>query len=143
MAVQRTLCIIKPDAVAANKHGDILQRILDAGFRILAVKSLQLGPREAQAFYAVHKSRPFYGELVDFMISGPVVVAALSAEDAVTRYRTLIGATDPGKAEEGTIRKLYGQNLERNAVHGSDSPENGIRETAFFFSGSDLGLSLD
>lgn len=143
MAKQRTLCIIKPDAVAANKEGAILDAILKADFDVLAMKRLQLSEAAARGFYAVHRERPFYDALVSFMTSGPVVVAALSAEDAVARYRALIGATDPSKAAEGTIRKLHGTDLEKNAVHGSDSPDNGIRETGYFFSGLELGLSLD
>lgn len=143
MAKQRTLCIIKPDAVSKNREGAILDAILKAGFEVLAMKRLQLSETAARGFYAVHRERPFYGALVSFMTSGPVVVAALSAEDAVARYRTLIGATDPAKAADGTIRKVHGTDLEKNAVHGSDSPDNGIRETAYFFSGLELGLSLD
>lgn len=143
MAKQRTLCIIKPDAVSANKEGVIVDAILGAGFEVLAMKRLQLTEAGARGFYAVHKERPFYGALVSFMTSGPIVVAALRADDAVARYRTLIGATDPSKAAEGTIRKLHGTDLEKNAVHGSDSPDNGIRETGYFFSGLELGLSLD
>lgn len=143
MAKQRTLCIIKPDAVSKNREGAILDAILKAGFEVLAMKRLQLSETAARGFYAVHLERPFYGALVSFMTSGPVVVAALSAEDAVARYRTLIGATDPAKAADGTIRKVHGTDLEKNAVHGSDSPDNGIRETAYFFSGLELGLSLD
>jgi nucleoside-diphosphate kinase len=140
---QRTLCIIKPDAVSSHKEGAILDAILQAGFQVLALKRLELSETVARSFYAVHRERPFYGALVSFMTSGPVVVAALSADDAVARYRTLIGATDPAKAAEGTIRKLHGTDLEKNAVHGSDSPDNGIRETGYFFSGLELGLSLD
>jgi nucleoside-diphosphate kinase len=143
VAKQRTLCIIKPDAVSANKEGVIVDAILGAGFEVLAMKRLQLTEAGARGFYAVHKERPFYGALVSFMTSGPIVVAALRADDAVARYRTLIGATDPSKAAEGTIRKLHGTDLEKNAVHGSDSPDNGIRETGYFFSGLELGLSLD
>lgn len=143
MAKQRTLCIIKPDAVSANKEGVILDAILEAGFEVLAMKRLQLTEAGARGFYAVHRERPFYGALVSFMTSGPIVVAALGAADAVARYRTLIGATDPSKAAAGTIRKLHGTDLEKNAVHGSDSPDNGIRETGYFFSGLELGLSLD
>jgi nucleoside-diphosphate kinase len=143
VAKQRTLCIIKPDAVSANKEGVILDAILEAGFEVLAMKRLQLTEAGARGFYAVHRERPFYGALVSFMTSGPIVVAALGAADAVARYRTLIGATDPSKAAAGTIRKLHGTDLEKNAVHGSDSPDNGIRETGYFFSGLELGLSLD
>lgn len=142
MAVEKTLCIIKPDAFAARKQGAILQQILDAGFELLALKRVQMSAEQAKAFYAVHESRPFYGELVGFMSSGPCLVAALSGESAVTRYRELIGATDPAKAAAGTVRKLYGTNIENNAVHGSDSAANGLRETSFFFSGWELGEEL-
>jgi nucleoside-diphosphate kinase len=140
---QRTLCIIKPDAVSADKEGVILDAVLKAGFEVLAMKRLQLTEAAARGFYAVHRERPFYDALVTFMTSGPVVVVALSAEDAIARYRALIGATDPAKAAEGTIRKQHGTDLEKNAVHGSDSPDNGVRETGYFFSGLELGLSLD
>jgi nucleoside-diphosphate kinase len=143
VAIQRTLCIIKPDAVAARKQGIILQKILDAGFEVLALRRIKLSTEQARAFYAIHAERPFFNELVQFMRSGPVVVVALSGEDAIAKYRHLIGATNPAKAADGTIRKLYGTDVEKNAVHGSDSPENGLRETAFFFSGSELGVSLD
>jgi nucleoside-diphosphate kinase len=138
MAIERTLCIIKPDAVSARKQGAILQRVLDAGFTVLAMRQLQLSESMAEGFYAVHRERGFFRELVEFMISGPVIVVALEGEDAVARYRKLIGATDPNKAEAGTIRKDFGAGIEKNAVHGSDSPENGLRETAFFFPGYDL-----
>ena len=139
MAKERTLCIIKPDAVANKKQGAILQQILDAGFELLALRQVHLSRPMAEAFYAVHRERPFFGELVEFMTSGPVVVAALSADNAVSRYRALIGATDPSKAEPGTVRALYGSGIEKNAVHGSDSVENGRIETAFFFPGFELG----
>jgi nucleoside-diphosphate kinase len=143
VATQRTLCIIKPDAVAANKEGAILDLILADGFQVLALKRMRLSEEQAGAFYAVHHARPFFQALVSFMCSGPIVVAALSAEDAISRYRALIGATDPAKAADGTVRKKYGTDVERNAVHGSDSPDNGLRETGFFFSGIELGVSLD
>jgi nucleoside-diphosphate kinase len=133
MSQQRTLCIIKPDAIRARKQGAILQQILDAEIDILAMRQLRLTRSMAEAFYAVHKERPFFDELVDFMISGTVVVAALRAQNAVSRYRELIGATDPAKAAPGTIRQLYGTNIENNAVHGSDSADNGLLETSFFF----------
>ena len=138
MEKQRTLCIIKPDAVRHRKQGAILQQILDAGFEVLAMRQLQLTEKMAQDFYAVHKERPFYADLVEFMTSGPVVVVALQAEAAILKYRTLIGATDPSKAEPGTVRALYGTSIDQNAVHGSDSPENGERETGFFFPTSEL-----
>jgi nucleoside-diphosphate kinase len=143
VALERTLCIIKPDAVAANHQGAILQSILESGFSVLAMRQAQLSPVDGARFYAVHKARPFFAELVEFICSGPVVLAALCGEDAVAKYRTLIGATDPTQAAEGTIRKRFGAELARNAVHGSDSVENGLRETAFFFSGAELGVELD
>jgi nucleoside-diphosphate kinase len=139
MAVERTLCIIKPDVVKDRKQGAALQRVLDAGFNVLAMEQRQLTRAEAEAFYAVHKARPFFGELVDFMVSGPIVVVALEGEQAVVRYRELIGATNPANAAPGTIRRDFGKSLENNAVHGSDSVENGLRETAFFFPGRVLG----
>ena len=138
MTIQRTLCIIKPDAVKQRKQGAILQRIIDEGFNVLAMRQINLGREMAEKFYAVHSERPFFGELVEFMASGPVVVVALQAENAVSRYRELIGATDPAKAASGTIRAEFGASLGENAVHGSDSEENGIIETAFFFSGYNL-----
>ncbi len=138
MSKQRTLCIIKPDAIRARKQGAILQQILDSGFDVLAMRQIRLTRPMAEAFYAVHKERPFFADLVQFMISGPVVVAALEREDAVARYRDLIGATDPAKAAEGTVRKLYGSSIDNNAVHGSDSPENGQIETSFFFPNYEL-----
>jgi len=138
MAVQRTLCIIKPDAVEKRKQGAILQRLLDEGFNALAMRQLQLGRKQAEGFYAVHRERPFFGELVEFMTRGPVVVVALERDNAVQHYRDVIGATDPAKAAEGTIRKLYGTNVGENAVHGSDSEDNGRIECAYFFAGQEL-----
>ena len=135
---QRTLTIIKPDAVKAGKPGAILAHLEREGFRVLAARKTVLSPAQARAFYAVHKERPFYEGLVRFMTEGPVWVAALEREDAVARLRSAMGATDSKKAEAGTIRNLYGTDIERNAVHGSDSPENAAREIAFFFSESDL-----
>lgn len=139
MAVEKTLCIIKPDVVADKKQGAVLQRVLDAGFAVMALEQRQLTRADAEAFYAVHKDRSFFGELIDFMVSGPVVVAALEGEQAVVRYRELIGATNPANAAAGTIRRDFGKSLESNAIHGSDSVENGLRETAFFFPGRLLG----
>lgn len=139
MAVEKTLCIIKPDVVADKKQGAVLQRILDAGFSVVALEQRHLTRTDAEAFYAVHKARSFFGELVDFMVSGPVVVAALEGEQAVVKYRELIGATNPANAAAGTIRRDFGKSLESNAIHGSDSVENGLRETAFFFPGRLLG----
>ena len=136
--LQRTLCIVKPDAVKKNVQGSIIQKISDAGFKILGMKMIKLTESMGQKFYEVHKERPFYGELVSFMISGPVVVIALEKENAVADYRTLIGATDPAEAAEGTIRKIFADSKSENAVHGSDSEDNGKIEIAFFFAESEL-----
>lgn len=136
--IQQTLCIIKPDATARNLIGTILGKIEQSGLKIKALKLLRLSQEQAGAFYAVHEGKPFYGELCAFMTSGPVVVAALEGEDAVTAYRTLMGATNPEQADEGTLRKLYAESLTRNSVHGSDSPENAAIEIGFFFSTLDL-----
>jgi len=135
---QRTLAIIKPDSVEKQVIGDIIQRIQNAGFKILGMKYSRLTEAQAKAFYEVHKDKPFFESLVKYMTSGPVVPIALEKENAIEDFRKLIGSTDPAKAEEGTIRKLYGTNIERNAIHGSDSPENGEREVAFFFALSEL-----
>lgn len=132
-----TFTIIKPKAVAKGYIGPILNKISEAGFKISALKMLQLTQNEARTFYEVHKERPFYNDLVDFMVSGPIVVGILEKEKAVEDYRKLIGATDPAMAEEGTIRKLYAESLQANAVHGSDSDENAAIEASFFFSTSD------
>lgn len=134
MAGNITFTMIKPDAVEANNIGPILAKINQGGFRILAMKYLRLTPEQAGQFYAVHKERPFYGELVSYMSSGPIVAAVLSKDNAVADYRKLIGATDPTKAEEGTIRKLFAKSIAANAVHGSDSDENANIEADFFFS---------
>lgn len=138
MAKERTLCIVKPDAVERRAQGAILQRLLDEGFRIVAMKQTRLTRAVAEGFYAVHRERPFFDELCTFMTRGPVVVAALEREDAVQHYRNVIGATDPAKAAEGTVRKTYGTNVGENAVHGSDSVENGRIECAYFFAGHEL-----
>ena len=138
MATQRTLCIIKPDAVEKRKQGAIVQRLLDEGFNILAMRQTHLSRAVAGGFYAVHRERPFFGELVEFMTRGPVVLVALARENAVQHYRDVIGATDPTKADAGTIRKLYGSNVGENAVHGSDSEQNGVNECAYFFAESEL-----
>lgn len=127
--------MIKPDAVAANNIGPILAMMNKAGFKIKAMKYLQLSKEQAGNFYIVHKERPFYGELVDYMSSGPIVAAVLEKDNAVADFRKLIGATDPSKAEEGTIRKLFAKSIAANAVHGSDSDENAAIEGNFFFSG--------
>lgn len=138
MAVERTLAILKPDCVKKNLQGEVIGRIQKAGFKILGFKMIRLTKETAGAFYAVHKGRPFYDGLVEFMSSGPCVPIALEKENAVADFRTLIGATDPKDAATGTIRKLYADNKGENIVHGSDSPVNGIIEVAFFFSGSEL-----
>ncbi len=132
--MERTLTIIKPDACAAAKTGEILAHLEREGFRILALERLKLGEAQARAFYEVHRERPFYDSLVAFMTSGPVVVAALERDDAVAYLRRVMGATDPAAAAEGTVRALHGSSIERNAIHGSDSPENAAKELAFFFS---------
>jgi len=138
MSLEKTLCIIKPDALEQRKQGAIVQHLLDAGFKILAMEQIQLTQRQAEGFYAVHRERPFFKELVAFMTRGPVVVLALARENAVSELRTTIGATDPAKALDGTIRKLYGKNVGENAVHGSDSVENGALECGYFFQGMNL-----
>jgi nucleoside-diphosphate kinase len=134
----RTLAIIKPDAVEKNVIGEIVAKITQEGFKLRGMKLMKLSLAEAKEFYAVHKERPFYGELVDYMTSGPVVPLALEKENAVEDFRKLIGATDPQKAEDGTIRKLYGDSIAANAIHGSDSDANAAVETGFFFSASDI-----
>lgn len=138
MTTQRTLCIIKPDAVERQKQGAIVQRLLEEGFRVLGMRQTVLSRRQVEGFYAVHKERPFFNELCTFMARGPVVLLALEREDAVQHLRNVIGATDPAKAAAGTVRKLYGSNVGENAVHGSDSEENGRIECAYYFAGMDL-----
>lgn len=138
MSLEKTLCIIKPDALEQRKQGAIVQRLLDEGFKILAMQQVHLSRRAAEGFYAVHRERPFFGELCTFMTRGPVVVLALSREDAVQHLRTVIGATDPAKAAAGTVRKLFGKNVGENAVHGSDSVENGVLECGYYFPGMNL-----
>ncbi len=133
-----TLTIIKPDAVQDGNIGAILEQIEKAGFRIKALRMKHLSKQEAGAFYAVHKERPFYGELVDYMTSGPVVPCVLEKENAVTEFRKLIGATNPENAEEGTVRKRFGKSLQSNAIHGSDSDENAAIEAAFFFPAAEM-----
>jgi nucleoside-diphosphate kinase len=133
MAIQRTLSIIKPDAVAKNVIGQIIARFEAAGLKVVAARMMQLSRADAEAFYAVHKARPFFKDLVDFMISGPVVVQVLEGEDAITRNRELMGATDPKKADKGTIRADFADSIDANAVHGSDAPETAAQEVAFFF----------
>lgn len=138
MAVQRTLSILKPDATERNLTGAINAMFEKDGFKIVAQKRLQLSRAMAEQFYIVHKERPFYGELVDYMISGPVVVQVLERDDAVARNRELMGATNPANAAEGTIRKTFAESIERNSVHGSDSAENAAIEIAFFFAGIEI-----
>lgn len=138
--VQRTLCIIKPDAVRKKIQGSIIQKISDSGFKILGMKMIKLSAETAGKFYEIHKERPFYTELCNFMTSGPVTVIALEKINAVADYRALIGATDPAEADEGTIRKLFADSKSENAVHGSDSVDNGNAEVAFFFAESELAI---
>jgi len=133
--MEQTLAIIKPDAVAAGLVGTIIQRIEEARFEIRAMRKLRLSQRDAEGFYAVHRHRPFFASLTSFMSSGPVVVLALEAPDAIVKWRTLMGATDPAKADEGTLRKQFGRSIENNATHGSDAPDTASFELAYFFSG--------
>lgn len=134
MATERTLSIIKPDAVAKNAIGAILKRFEDAGLRIVAARMMHLSPEQAGGFYAVHKERPFYGELCQFMSSGPVLISVLEGENAISKNRELMGATDPKKAAPGTIRADFADSIDANAVHGSDGPETAAWEISFFFS---------
>ena len=138
MAVQRTFSIIKPDATERNLTGAINAVIETAGLRIIGQRPIQMTRAQAERFYAVHSARPFFGELVDFMISGPVVVQVLEAEDAIAKYREVMGATNPADAADGTIRKLFAKSIGENSVHGSDSAENAALEIAQFFSEADL-----
>lgn len=138
MAKERTLSILKPDATERNLTGAINAMFEEAGFRIVGQKRLQLSRQQAEQFYIVHKERPFYGELVDYMISGPVVVQVLEADNAVAKNRDLMGATNPANAAEGTIRKQFAESIERNSVHGSDSLENAKTEIAFFFKNDEI-----
>jgi nucleoside-diphosphate kinase len=136
--METTFAIIKPDAVRARQAGKILQRIEEAGFQIRAMRLRHLTQKEAEGFYAVHKERPFFASLTTFMSSGPVVVLALAAPDAIRKWRALMGATDPAKAESGTLRKEFGTSIENNATHGSDAPDTASFELAYFFSGLEL-----
>jgi nucleoside-diphosphate kinase len=138
MAIERTLSIIKPDATRRNLTGAINQRFEQSGLRIVAQKRLSLSQEMAERFYAVHKERPFFGSLVSFMISGPVVAQVLEGENAVAKNREVMGATDPAKADPGTIRKDFAETIEANSVHGSDSPENAAQEIAFFFAAIEI-----
>ena len=133
MAVERTLSIVKPDAVAKNVIGKIYTRFVEAGLKIVAARMVQLSRPEAEGFYAVHKERPFFNDLVEFMISGPVMVQVLEGENAIAKNRELMGATDPKKAEKGTIRADFADSIDANAVHGSDAPETAAVEIAYFF----------
>jgi nucleoside-diphosphate kinase len=138
MAVTRTFSIIKPDATRRNLTGAVTKMLEEAGLRVIASKRIQMSKEQAEGFYAVHKERPFFNDLVSFMISGPVVVQALEGEDAVKRNRDVMGATNPADAAEGTIRKTYAESIEANSVHGSDSDENAAIEIAYFFKPEEL-----
>jgi nucleoside-diphosphate kinase len=134
----KTFSIIKPDAVATGKAGKILSLLEDNSFRIVALRKVKLSQAQAEGFYAVHKERPFYSSLVKFMTEGPVIVMALEREDAVKKLREVMGATNPANAAEGTVRKLYAESIERNAIHGSDAPETAAEELKYFFTGIEL-----
>jgi nucleoside-diphosphate kinase len=136
--MERTLAILKPDCLEKKIQGKVMQQILDAGFDIKAMRLLKLSADSAKKFYEVHKERPFYSDLVAYMTSGPVIPMCLEKNNAVADFRKLIGATNPANAEEGTVRKLYAESIERNIVHGSDSPENAKKEISHFFNDSDL-----
>lgn len=138
MALERTFSIIKPDATARNLTGKIAAMLEAAGLRIVAQKRIQMSRAQAEGFYAVHKERPFFGELCSYMTSGPVVVQVLEGDNAIARNREVMGATDPAKAADGTIRKTYGESIERNCVHGSDAPETAAEEIAYFFAGIEI-----
>lgn len=138
MPAQKTFAMIKPDAVQNGRAGEILAAIEGAGFRLVALKTRRIAKHEAEAFYAVHKERPFFSGLVTFMTEGPVVVMVLEGENAIAKWRDLMGATNPANAAEGTIRKRFAENIERNAVHGSDAPETAESEIPFFFSSAEL-----
>lgn len=138
MAVTRTFSIIKPDATRRNLTGAVTQMLEESGLRVVASKRIRMSREQAEGFYAVHKERPFYGELCDFMTSGPVVVQVLEGEDAVRRNRDIMGATNPADAAEGTIRKTFAEGIEANSVHGSDSDENAANEIAFFFAKDEI-----
>ena len=137
--MERTFAIIKPDAVAAGHTGSIVHQIEDADFALRGMRLVHLTKTDAEGFYAVHRERPFFDSLTTFMSSGPAVVLALEADEAITKWRTLMGATDPAKAEDGTLRKQFGTSIERNATHGSDAPETAAFELGYFFRGVELG----
>ena len=138
MAIERTLSIIKPDATGKNLIGKIIARFEEEGLKIAGVRKVHLSQKEAEGFYAVHKERPFFNSLVEFMTSGPVVVQVLEGEDAIAAYRKVMGATNPAEADEGTIRKSFAESIEANSAHGSDSPENAEIEIKYFFSDLDI-----
>jgi nucleoside-diphosphate kinase len=138
MSIERTFGIVKPDAVEKNAVGGVIEMIEKSGLKIVGLRLVKVSEAQARAFYAVHKERPFFGSLVKFMTSGPAVVMAIEGENAIARYREVMGPTDSAKAPAGTIRNKYGTNIERNAVHGSDGPETARAELAFFFAGLDL-----
>jgi len=138
MSVERTLSIVKPDAVSKNRIGDIYQRFEQAGLRVVAARMLHLSTVQAQSFYSVHRERPFFNDLVSFMVSGPVMVQVLEGENAIARNREIMGATNPAEAEAGTIRADLATSIDENAVHGSDAAETAREEIAFFFSGMDI-----
>ena len=138
MAVERTFSILKPDATARNLTGAINALIEKAGLRIIAQKRILMSRREAETFYGVHRARPFFGELVDFMVSGPVVVQVLEGDNAIAKYRDIMGATDPAKASPNTIRKVHAKSIGENSVHGSDAPDTAAKEIAQFFSGNEI-----
>lgn len=135
---ERTLAIVKPDAVARGLAGRIIQRIEDEGFQIRAMRRVHLSKRDAEGFYAVHRARPFFGSLTAFMSSGPAIVMVLEAPDAIRKWRALMGATDPAKADPGTLRKAFAESIERNATHGSDAPDTSAFEIGYFFAGVEL-----
>lgn len=138
MATERTLSIIKPDAVAKNVIGEVIARFEKGGLKVVAAKMMQLTREQAEGFYAVHKERPFFGELVEFMMSGPVLVQVLEGDNAIMKNREIMGATNPAEAAEGTVRKDFADSISENAVHGSDAPETAKEEIAFFFSADEL-----
>jgi len=138
LALERTLAIIKPDAVSRGLTGEILSRIHKAGFQIVAIKSMRLSTTEAEGFYAVHRQRPFFKDLTDFMSSGKAVAMVLEAEDAIAKWRDTMGATDPAKAAAGTIRREFGTSIQNNCTHGSDAPETAAFEVSYFFAGHEL-----
>jgi nucleoside-diphosphate kinase len=138
MVIERTFGIVKPDAVAKNAIGGVIDMIENTGLRLVGLKRIHMSQAQAEGFYAVHKARPFFGDLVRFMTSGPCVIMAIEGENAVVQYRDVMGPTDSKKAPEGTIRHKFGTDIERNAVHGSDAPETARAEIAFFFAASDL-----